>query len=187
MTKWMTMTALLALLIGCGDDGSALLGVYSLDAWTENDTGCDAEGPSVLETSDSTHFFIKEVNFFGTSIINVALCSDLADCQQRAADGDTIELGDRSYGFDSGSDSAGWTGGGVIAGGSGDTCSGEVYDYLLTEVSDGVVQIRVETREVSGVPTDSDGFCDTDAARAAAKDQPCARLEVFEGTFLEAI
>jgi len=187
MTKITILVAATTILLGCGDDGSKLLGVYSLDTWTENDASCDAEGPSVLESSGSTHFFVKEVSFFGTTFLNAALCPDLADCQQRAAESDTIELGDSSYGFDSGSDSAGWTGGGTIAGGSGDSCSGEVFDYVLTDEGEGMVRIRVETREVSGFPTDSDGFCDTDAAREAAAEQPCDRLEVLTGTLLEMI
>ena len=185
-----TSIAILALVmvVGCGDDSSELLGIYTLDSWTENDSGCGSEGPSVLEGSGMSHFYVKEISFFGQEFLNASLCPELPGCREDASDSELISLGLFSYAFESGSDSKGWTGGGAIAGGGGGgECSGEVFDYLMTDEGDGMVRIAVEVREVSGFPRDSDDFCDTDAAREAAEGQPCDRLEVLTGTFLEAI
>lgn len=183
-----TLTFLTALFsLACSDDGSALQGIYQLDTWTESEMGCTTEGPSVLDTSGLTHLYIKEVDFFGQSFLFASLCVDLADCRERGTDDETIDLGANSYSFESGSDSSGWTGDGYIIGGSGGTCSGEVFSFRLSDEGDGVVRIENEITEVNDIPNDSEGFCDSDAAQEAAEGMPCARWEVLTGTFLESV
>ena len=93
---------------GCGGSSSAFEGIYTVSTWTENDAGCDAEGPSVLANQNQTDFYIKLEKFFGESFLNVKFCDDVADCQTLSGDDDTINIG--MFGFESGDDSS-WSGG----------------------------------------------------------------------------
>jgi hypothetical protein len=168
---------------GGGDDRSALEGVYTLASWTDNPTACDAEGGPSFEAGSYSHFFVRDDTFFGERIVSAVMCADLDGCRRDAADRDTLFLGD--FAFGRGDDEAGWTGANAFLG--GDACDGEVTELLLTGEPGATVQIRGEHKSVSGVPKDGDGFCDLDAAEAQAADQPCERLEIVAGTYLEAI
>jgi hypothetical protein len=184
----MKALSVLALLcaVACGDEKSALQGIYVIDTWTENPDSCASEGASILEDQSETHFLVKDVEFFGLDLLILSTCIDLATCQERAANDDEIFLG---FGFDSGSDSNGWRGSGAIVGGpvDGGDCSGEVSEFLLTDVGEDRVRMETEYIPVDGVPRDSEGFCSTDAAQEAAEGQPCERLEVLTGTRVEEI
>src|SRR5262245_8030913 len=100
--------ALAAPAAGRGDDGSALGGLSTIDTWTENLTGCDAEGDSILETQGSTALYLKNESFFGEDFLNGVMCTDVEDCATKAAD-DTIYL-DR-FAFTEGNDDDGYTAG----------------------------------------------------------------------------
>jgi hypothetical protein len=75
---------------GCGESNSAALhtwadaieGIYQVGALTQNQAGCDAEGPSAL-TDDSDHMVV----FRGKDIIGDWIkamgCADPADCGAR--------------------------------------------------------------------------------------------------------
>jgi len=167
--------ALLAALVGCGGLSSELEGIYDIGTWTQNPDACDAEGASILEQQPETSFYVRVETFFGQKFLNAALCSDLADCQAQAGD-NTINL--NGWAFDGGDDANGWTGATVFAGGSGDQCTGQVTDHVMTSSGPDTVRIESRTRETLPFPVDSDGFCSTDKAREAADGQPCTTLEV---------
>ena len=171
--------ALLAALVGCGGLSSDLEGIYEIGTWTQNPDACDVEGPSILEQQSQTLFYVRVENFLGQKFLNASLCDDLANCQSEAGS-DTINL--NGWAFDGGDDSNGWTGATVFAGGSGTECTGQVTDHLMTSSGPDTVLIESRTRETLPFPVDSDGFCDTDQARAAAEGQPCITFEVVTAT-----
>jgi hypothetical protein len=171
-------------LAACGDDGGSitgLAGIYTIDTWTHNTAGCDAEGEP--ETGHEANLYIESEDFLGHAFVNANTCTDVADCQSQI-DSDTLDLG--RWILDGGSDSAGWTGKVSYAGGDGATgCSGGVITVVLTSPAAG--KVRFETRSQSAAPfaVDSNGECTTEAAEAAAVDQPCESLEVTTATLVE--
>jgi hypothetical protein len=165
--------AIAVTLAGCSEELTALEGVYEIESWTQNDTGCDSDGASILADQTDDHFYLKAENLFGQEFLNLVLCEGLAACTVLAGE-DTINLG---FGLDSGSDGAGWTGSGYSLGGS-DTCSGEIRDNRLEETAGGELRFEIRRTFVEGVPLDADGFCDSDAAIEMAESQGCEGLEV---------
>lgn len=165
------LTALV--LSGCGEDLTALEGIYEIQTWTESATGCDSDGDSILAMQTDDHFYPKAENLFGQEFLNLVLCEGREACAALAAE-DTINLG---FGLDSGGDSQGWTGSGYTLGGSA-TCSGEVRDNQLSETSGGELRFEIRRTFVEDVPLDNEGFCDSDAAIEMAASQGCEALEV---------
>lgn len=177
---------------GGGDDGGGgggamteLEGIYTIDEWTRNDTGCATEGPSILSGQFAKLVIVRSNSFFGQRYIELIPCSTLDQCRLEAADTATVlsEFGS----VNEGSDNAGWTGGRVTAGGSGGSCSGTVTNTTLTSTAAMMIQIDAETHPTGPFPTDADGFCTTDDAQAAAASQPCDGLDVVRATFTEAL
>lgn len=167
---------------GCGDDKlSELDGMYELDSWTDNPDSCDAEGPAALEEGNTSHFFVRNDEFFGQEFLAAVTCSDLQECRDMAAETDTLFLG--GFLFDEGSDSSGWTGKSGFLG--GENCDGEVQVATLTGEPGTAVTIERRSYVVTDVALDSEGECDFDDAYAQAESQPCATLEVVRGTYLE--
>jgi len=167
-------------MLGCSDSGLStdLEGTYTIATWTENTTGCAAEGASILAQQSDTALYIEPDSFFGQDFINAVRCTDVADCMTKQAD-TTIFLG--GWTFDAGSDSEGWTGGSVFAGVNGTMCEGEYTEHRLTGTA-GAIKIESRTQMTAPFPQDKDGFCDTDAAKAAAAGMPCIKLEVVTAT-----
>ena len=166
---------------GCGGSFTELEGVYNIDTWTRNDASCDAEGGSILEDQTDHSIFVQQQEFLGQEFLAGVLCTDVADCQDKAAE-DTLFLG--AFNFDKGSDSDGWTGGIVFAGGGGADCSGGVTDIVMTSSGDSI-RIESRTRQSVPFPPGPDGFCDSEDAKDAAEGQPCTELEVVTATFAD--
>ncbi|HET6612034.1 MAG TPA: hypothetical protein VFG83_08605 [Kofleriaceae bacterium] len=183
-TRIIMVLSLLSLaLAGCGgDDGSELEGIYTLASWTTNPDSCTEEGGPDIEADGYTHFFVRKDSFFGQSFIAAVMCADLEECRTKAADKDTLYIG--QFTFDENGD-GGWTGTSTFL--FGEDCAGTVSTFVLT--GDPGVSVRIDSkgRAVTNVPKDSDGFCDTDAAEAQAEGQPCDQLTVVTGDFLEGI
>jgi len=179
MRKTLLVGAFAALGACGGDSGSALQGIYSIVGWTENTAAC-TEGASIFPQSD-TALYIKNENFLGTKFLNGMLCTDLAECEELAADDDTIHLG--GFYFEDGNDDDGWTGGSFF--GTTDdqgNCMGDFFEYSLGGTNDGAV-IETRTIPVDGFQEDADGFCPYEDAKAAARDGTCVALEVVTVTF----
>lgn len=181
---WLTMMAIAIALhgsVGCGDDGSALQGIYAIDTWTDNAAGCDAEGESILDTQSDTALYLKEENFLGAKFLSGVLCADVAACAEMAADDETIHLG--RYSFEDGSDADGWRAGYCSAFCDAGTCDGDYVENVLTSRAEGEIRLETRSTPVTGVADDGDGFCDDAAARAAAEGEACGSLEVIAATF----
>jgi len=175
----------LVLIAGCSDDGIATghAGIYSVTSWTLNEAGCDELGPSIAD-SENAFFYVSNQSFFGSDFISATDCVDLGACQSEVAD-DTINLS--GYAFEAGSDADGWTGSGYFLGGGAGTCSGDVFDDLLTVDAAGEARIERRTVRVENIPNDPSDGCDIDAALAMAESLPCTELETIVGTLVEAL
>tara|TARA_R110002096_G_scaffold239101_1_gene430751 strand:+ start:121293 stop:121838 length:546 start_codon:yes stop_codon:yes gene_type:complete len=179
MPRSILLSIFAVFLFACDGGGTGAAGIYEIASWTENPDSCDSEGASVAENNSDTFLYVENAEFFGQEFVNVGMCPDLEACRSEASD-DTINLG--GFAFEDGSDSKGWSSTGYFIG--GDTCSGETYaDTLL--ITDEGVTIERRATDVDGVPKDSDGFCDGDAAVEMAKSLPCSRLEVLKAELQE--
>lgn len=177
--------AILPLAVGCGDDGTSFAGVYEASTWTRNEAGCGSEGPSVLADEFATFFYVKNSKFFGQKFIGISFCETQAECEIEGMDEELLDLS--GFALDSGSDDSGWTGDSFFGSTSADgTCEGMVTTARLTGTS---TTVRLEARRipVSGVPKDSDGFCDFDKAKQVAAGNDCAELEVIGGDLRSAL
>jgi hypothetical protein len=159
----------------CGGDLTGLEGVYRVTAATENLTGCDTDGDSVLD-GQAPFVFVEAQAFLTDEFVAVVECEDVAACQAAAAT-DTVTL-DRI--FDEGSDADGWTSRLVFTSGAAGVCAGTVTDLTLQR-GEGDGDIRVEARHTDVAFDDPD--CTTAAAEAAAVGQACTRLDTLSATF----
>lgn len=180
----MRITWLALILAGCGGGsggGTAFEGIYRVDTWTENPMACDAEGPSVAAIHDP-FFYVKNESFLGQGFVNVKDCGDIATCSDEANDPDTIHIG--SFGFDAGSDSAGWSAHSAVAFAFQGQCEGGVTDTTLMITKTG---FRIERRHVEAVPfppdTGAEDECPDAKVEQAAAGQPCDELEVVTASF----
>lgn len=162
----------------CGGDLTGLEGVYRVTAATENLTGCDAEGDSVLD-QQAPFVFVEAQALLGDEFVAVVDCDDVPGCQA-AASTDTVTL-DRV--FDQGSDDEGWTSRLVFSSGSAGVCAGTVTDLRLARDEEGAAgaTIRVEARHTDVTFDDPD--CATEAAEEAAAGAACTRLETLTAAF----
>lgn len=188
LTVALVMTGGIASLVGCGGDSDGpftnLQGIYEVTGWNENDSSCEADGPSVLADKIEKFVLVKEGMFF-TKFLTAVTCSSLEVCREDAVD-DTIDL--TGFLFESGSDSDGWVGRSASASGLGDdTCTGIYSQYTMTSPEPNVVQIVAVTHQVTGVSEDSDGFCDTDEVMSRGPSEPCASREVIRASFVEGL
>lgn len=183
----MVRFALLLLVVAaCNDDDSltSFTGVYTLSSWTENAADCAAEGPSVLDQRPPM-VYIKTDNFLGVEFVNVVSCDDLAECQAKANDANTIHLG--GFTFDEGSDSTGWRSTTAFGFESEGTCDGSVTETVMTSPIDGTIRIESRRTDAPPFPADAAGECPDEAVIAAAAGQPCTALEVVVATFTEGL
>jgi hypothetical protein len=60
-------------------------GVYQMTALSENQTGCDASGTDLLATATETYFALVHTAVLGQEVLYLVSCTDVADCQTRAA------------------------------------------------------------------------------------------------------
>ncbi len=184
MRSGFLVLALAVSAVACGDPLTAYEGIYEISGWSENPDSCASDGDSILDQQSNTALLVREQEFFGVEFVSAVPCQDVADCEQRAADEDTIDLS--GFTFDEGDDDSGWTGSSYILydDGAGGDCSGEVRQATMTSPSNDVLRIATEFKDVTGIGHDADGFCDGDEAKEVAADQACDRLEVIEATFV---
>jgi hypothetical protein len=177
-----------ALLLACGGDMTGLQGIYTIDSWTHNDTACDVEGDSILESKGQTALYVKVETFITAKFVNVVPCTDTAECEEMAGDSDTIHLG--QWGFDEGSDGNGWRNVWYSAFEDFDDdtqCDGTRHEDQLLEPADG--SLRVETRSSQTVQfakpggiSDCFDIEDNDLEDLVG-EPPCNELEVLAATF----
>lgn len=148
-------------------------GVYRVATWTNNATGCDAEGPSVAKLRQA-NVFLKSEHFFETQFLNLNSCPSVEQCQADARDDEVLHVG--GWGFQSGSDRYGWRDVSAHAFVENGACRATRKSTQLT--FDGVL-LRVEERTRRATFALVGGSCPYDVALAVTETEPCAALEVM--------
>ncbi len=180
------MALILVLSLGaCGDDGgTAWGGIYEITSWTEHESSCATEGPSILMDEGDTHFFVRTETFFADYLAMVG-CETLAECETEAADKEALNLFAVALG--EGNDAAGWHGlGGYI---DSETCAGDTLTtQRLFETSEGNLRFEEKWKQVDELPRDDEG-CDLSSNEAVAivEAAPCVRWQVQQGTFVQGL
>jgi hypothetical protein len=168
--------------LACGEDGTALEGIYHVQTWTNNDTSCDSEGVSIIFDQGETIFYVKHENFIGEKFLNVNFCADLAECEADASEADTIHVG--TYILDGGNDDSGWTSTWYSGSAQDNVCSGSLVETRLTGTAGTAVRIETRLTAAGGFAPDGDGFCDDDDGEDAAQGLPCGDFTVIAANWL---
>ncbi len=165
--------AIAAALVGCGggsDDGFGVEGLYAVTRHTENEAGCDAEGP---ELGDYTHFQLVADEIFGQPFLSFGECqsADPASCD----DGGLFSAFFKE-------------GGELVTQISASSGGGDVTCFLTfvrgTLEGDGdtvLIEIRSFGEEDD---TLSEVECAPDTAEARGESMACERYEVIAGTLV---
>jgi hypothetical protein len=171
---------------GAGSFGVAAdeaAGIYRIDDLTRNEDACGPGGVSIVQQD----MFVVAVRQQGggLDLLNLFSCASPQDCRDKAADRDGFSL-DFSFTVQFLGDGGALTGAGASTGfGDGQSCTaGESFETVLTLTDD---QLRLEKRitVANDYPADSEGFCTTDLARAAAAGNSCSIMEVLTATLVE--
>lgn len=191
--KLLCSLALLTLAGACGggeeeEEGgltSNLRGIYSIDSWTDNQAGCDAEGASVLDMMSDKKLGIKLTNFFGVGLLVAVPCADPIDCAESADAGFFGIFGGAAL-FSEGSDAAGWFGDGSSHVVTDGVCDGSYFTQRMEVIGDKRVKIETKTFTSSfpaeGTAGNSDD-CPLESAKKAAEGQPCQTLTAMTATY----
>jgi hypothetical protein len=155
--------------------------VYTIDTHTENLDGCDVPGDSVL-AGRAPNLFIKSESFLGEQFVNVNECESVADCQALARDASTIHLG--QFGFQDGSDAAGWTSASASSSEVGAECQATRFDSKLLDEG-GAIRIEARISHATYATGAASDPCPDDQALAATASAPCDQLEVVTATFTD--
>ncbi len=174
---------------GGGGNLSQFEGIYTITSYTENTTGCDAPGESILDEQDPMLANVA-ISFFFQPVLTTHTCVDLDDCRAVAADAEANNVVPFFGGFIFESASGTVANGKTITAGTDfetDQCQGSVVEHTLTLAEDGSFTLESRTTESATFAPDSEGFCNTEDAEAAANGQPCTEVVTIQATFTEAL
>ena len=163
-------------------------GVYAVDDYTINSSGCDAEGPSMVGELGEPDFVVAGDVIQGTPIVMVAGCPDAATCQQNGANPPPTQYQFGAWVFCDGGDGA-ITAAYTFAGTPNDSGTCDKPSLLAdTMTQPAPQQVRLEARTYVGdpYPQDSPGHCantGSDTSTASA----CTQYTVLTGTLVEGI
>lgn len=195
-----TRTALslaLSLAAGCTggsssdfDDVAAdVTGIYRVSTYTHNDQACEPGGTSKLGTDG---FAIATTHvIFGIHFLTVTSCASPDDCRQKQAliDGGTAIVPIQfSYAVQFVGAGGTLTGQGADTGfGSGGVCTDGAVSATTLSLTGTALRIEQAITIADDYAQDAQGFCSTDAAKAAASGNSCSELEVLTADFAEAL
>ncbi|HEY3253579.1 MAG TPA: hypothetical protein VGJ91_06510 [Polyangiaceae bacterium] len=172
-------------------NASAFEGIYQLSAASENSADRSTPGASKLSQLQDQFFVITGSEVFGQKIAVLNSCSSVADCQAKRAAQLNNQFYQIEYTFTLSSSVNATTLSGFEAGtgsGEGTQCVGRSYaEHVLTLAADHSVHLESRTKNLADRPQNN-GFCEVYPAKsqAEADSLPCARLEVFDGSFVQA-
>lgn len=192
-------TAALLLVCGCGSDDddesgglsesavAAFVGTYRVTAYTSNANGCDAEGPSMLETLSDTQLVLADQVFLGQRSLQLASCKDDTDCAAKWTAIRTSKPYASEYIFTlSSQTSENVLGGFSASGGPSEQeglCRREYSVHSLSMAEDGALRFESRLKRLADQP-ERDGVCWVEPARFKrdAEGRPCSTLTVLEAT-----
>lgn len=173
---------------------SKLKGIYTISSYTRNSNDCMGEGDSILSENSPGFAFIDSFSIFGIQYLQVTSCESVEDCKDISA---KIKNGDNvgvsyvySFTFETGNDTDGYSGTSISTGFSRNAQCEEAKssDLSLNSEDDASsIIIRKETKISDPFPTDADGFCTSDGAKAATESVECSQLEVFKAVFQQSL
>lgn len=175
-----------------GEDASppetALAGLYTVDSWTDNEAGCDEEGPSSGDALLWPRFGVNpDANdLIGLSWVLAFACSDEDNCARRQDDGAVIGLLVNGWRLVEGDDAAGWRGtrDGAYREQDDDSCTGFRTTATLTGTAQTSARLEARHEFVSWDDENTGGPCDSDEV-AGLVTGTCDRLEVITATYDE--
>lgn len=165
---------------------TAFEGVYELDDRTLNDASCDADGPTILDTTAERMFVLVGDEVFGQRTLMMVSCADEAACRGKVEAVRNRMSFSSQYGVTLSHEPTK----GEFAGSTSSTgfqsdgkCTGRTWvDHLLTRTEE---RVRLESRAkaLPDKPPDEEGFCVTKPSEDSveAESAPCTSLEVFTG------
>jgi hypothetical protein len=161
-------------------------GIYELTHYTENASGCDAEGASLLGTTADPWFVLVARTVLSTQTLELVSCADAADCGAKAEQIRNNGIYAIDYGATLSSEASADELGGFRADTgfqeNGMCVERQYVDHVLTRSED-VVRLESRTKALDDKPAE-DGFCVVrpSESRAEAETAPCAAFDVIEGT-----
>jgi hypothetical protein len=187
--------AVLAFALGACGGGSKfdsiaqdMEGVYQVGGFTHNDAACSPGGSSQLGTDQFA--IVTEQTVFGIKLVSAFSCSSTADCHDKKTSldsGDLFISSEWSFGADQASGDS-LVGNGADTGfADGSLCKQGSATTTTFALSGEALSISQEITIADDYPVDSQGFCSTDAARAAAANHSCSQFELLTATFVESL
>jgi hypothetical protein len=153
-----------------------------------NESGCDVEGPSVLESMKDTHFVLAERVVLGERFLDLASCKDDVDCASKATairEGKPFAL-EFSFSFTSRESEdvlGGMAAGGGGIGASEGMCARSYSEHRLSMREDGSVRLESRTTALPETPAhDNQCWFEPAAMKREAQGRPCTELTVIEAT-----
>ncbi len=185
---------------GLAADVAAFEGIYELSRHTVNDTSCDAEGASVLETDAQRLFVVVTIVLYGAPIGRMDTCDELEHCRAVA---DSL----RRYSERTDPAVAPYEGGlrsrqllchptieGALQAERASAripqegrCDLEQTQEVITHAQDGTLRLEGRTRAWQQPP--ENGFCPTLSGPdgPVPPDVECSRLQVYEARLVSAL
>ena len=193
------LTAALLGVCGCSADDDAqsgglsdaavaeFVGTYAVTAYTVNDAGCEAQGPSVLDSLTDTRFVLADQVVLGRRLLQLASCKDDADCSSkwtaiRGNQGYALEYGFAFTARESDDTLTGFTASAGPAEQDG-SCHRTYSVHVLSLREDGSLRLESRLKRLADQPQ-RDGVCwlEPAAMKREAEDRPCATLTVIHAT-----
>ena len=188
----------------CPDVAAAVApfeGIYELSRHTVNDTSCDAEGASVLETDAQRLFVVVTIMLYGAPMGRMESCEDLEHC--RAVADSLRRYSQRTDPEAARSEAVSFTREllchptieGALEAWHASTkfipkegrCDSEYTQEVITRAQDGTLRLEARTRAWQQRMED-DGSCPYSAPDGPAPPTVgCSRLQVYEARLVSAL
>ncbi len=176
---------------GSSDDdfdaaAASMEGIYQVQSYTRNDNACSAGGESILGADRFAAAYTQK--FLGITLLSVISCASPADCRdklaaERAGEGFQIDFL-FSVQFLGGDGEL--IGSGASTGfGDGEVCTEAELTATLLTLAGSELRLEQAITIADDFPVDSNGFCTTSGASAAAEGKTCSQLKVLTATFFE--
>ena len=167
------------------DAAAQVEGIYRVTTYTRNEQACVPGGASLL--TKETFAFAATQQVLGLAVLDVFSCDDPADCRDKLAKLGTGGAFGLDFGFSVSDVQKGvMLGEGASTGfAEGGTCTGGEVTRTRLVVEGTTLRLQQEVTAADDYPADADGFCTSDAAKAAARGNACSALEVLTAELIE--